>query len=294
MNNIARYQLPIFFFLAFAMTWTVQIPVYLYAHTHGYGVTNEANFFHGMDLLAGTLDPAFLPWFLLLTFSFGPTVAGISVTALFKGKKGLSSLFSYLIKVRTPLKWVIIIFAIPLGVQLIGLGLGYVMSGFQPIQYHFLVPLGFAIPFALYMIIFTGLAEELGWRGYALPELQKTYTAEKASWILGILWGLWHIPSNMFMIYLRGELTVSMAVGMLLGLTFGIVGWTIVLTWIYNNTQSLFWIVILHGYWNALQSYLILSSDNMAANAIVGVLPWVIAIYVLRRYGKETLTALVH
>lgn len=75
-------------------------------------------------------------------------------------------------------------------------------------------------------------------RGYALPELPSKYTAERASWILGILGGLWHIPANLFPPFLRGELTPALVIPILAGLTFGIVGWTIVLSWIYNNTKS--------------------------------------------------------
>jgi hypothetical protein len=65
------------------------------------------------------------------------------------------------------------------------------------------------------MLIFTGLAEEkIGWRGYALPQLQKTRTAVRASWILGIAWGLWHIPALLLPQYLRGELAVGMVVAL--------------------------------------------------------------------------------
>ena len=67
--------------------------------------------------------------------------------------------------------------------------------------------------------------------------------------------------------FLRGELTVALIVPVLIALTVGIVGWTIVLTWIYNNTQSLFWIIVIHGWNNTVHSYLVLSSQSILANA---------------------------
>jgi hypothetical protein len=179
---------------------------------------------------------------------------------------------------------------IPFGLSVAGVALGYLLGGLVPIDYAFLVPLSLAGPFLIYLIIFTGLAEELGWRGYALPELQRRYTAERASWILGIGWGLWHLPSNILMPLLAGQLTVPLAIASLLGLTLGIVGWTIVITWIYNNTQSLFWIIVLHGLYNWVHSYVVLSSGSLAAQTAAGVLPWVIALVVLKRYGAQTLT----
>ena len=152
------------------------------------------------------------------------------------------------------------------------------------------MPLAWFVPLLMFMLVFTGVAEELGWRGYALPQLQRRNTAERASWILGVLWGLWHLPANLLGPYLRGQLSVPMVVAVLLGLTVGIVGWTIVLTWIYNNTGSLFWIIVLHGWANTVQSYLVLSSGSFTAQVAYGVLPWVIAVVVLKRYGPATLT----
>ena len=121
------------------------------------------------------------------------------------------------------------------------------MGGLQPIESDFLVPVSRAVALLAYMILFTGLAEEVGWRGYALAELQRHYTAEKASWILGIMWGLWHPPANLMTPLLRGELTIPLTVMYIAGLTFGIVGWTMVLTWVFNNPGSVFWIIILHA-----------------------------------------------
>jgi membrane protease YdiL (CAAX protease family) len=140
------------------------------------------------------------------------------------------------------------------------------------------------------MVVCTGVAEEIGWRGYALPQLQRDHTAEKASWVLGFAWGLWHIPSVLYLPYLRGELNLGLVVPILAGLTFGIVGYTIVLTWIYNNTGSVFWIIVLHGWANTVQSYLVLSSGSYVAQLAWGLLPWTVALYLLKHYDAETLT----
>jgi membrane protease YdiL (CAAX protease family) len=50
------------------------------------------------------------------------------------------------------------------------------------------------IPQFLVAFIFNGLAEEFGWRGYALPQLQVRWNALVSSLILGILWASWHLP----------------------------------------------------------------------------------------------------
>lgn len=290
MSTLSRYQLPIFFVLAFGITWAVQIPAYVAAHHRGLSLTNEANVNHFADLFAGRMPDGFAPVFLLYVFSFGPTLAGIIVTALFKGREGLAMLWRRVIRVAVPGRWIALILLIPFGYVLASFVLGWLMQGLQPIEFDFLLPVSMALALLAYMILFTGLAEEIGWRGYALPELQSRYDAERSSWIIGVLWGLWHLPANFVTPWLAGELEVSLALMTLAGLTVGIVGWTIVLTWVFNNTVSVFWIIILHGLTNTLQSYLILSSNVFAANAVYIALPWIFAIYLLRRYGGEHLT----
>lgn len=107
----------------------------------------------------------------------------------------------------------------------------------------------------------TGLSEEIGGRGCALPELERKFSAEKPSWILGILWCLWHLPSALVIPFIHGELDIAIIGVTLLGLTLGIVGWTIVITWIYNYTQSVFRIILLHGLTTLVQSYRVLSQS---------------------------------
>lgn len=48
--------------------------------------------------------------------------------------------------------------------------------------------------FNLIPAMILGLGEELGWRGFLVPELSKWTGFKKASWISGIIWGLWHFP----------------------------------------------------------------------------------------------------
>jgi uncharacterized protein len=159
----------------------------------------------------------------------------------------------------------------PIVHAIFSVAVGFVMGGMRPLAYDFLVPLSLLPVVLLFMLVCTGLAEEVGRRGYALPYLQKRHTAERASWMVGVAWGLWRLPANLYVPYLRGELTPALAIPIVAGLTSGIIGYTIVVTWIYNNTRSVFWIIVYHGWSNTVQSYVVLSSGSYTAQlAFVG------------------------
>jgi len=53
-----------------------------------------------------------------------------------------------------------------------------------------------ALPVFLSTLILTGVAEEIGWRGFALPRLQTRFSALTASLILAALWAPWHYSKS--------------------------------------------------------------------------------------------------
>jgi uncharacterized protein len=84
-------------------------------------------------------------------------------------------------------------------------------------------------------LTFGALSEELGWRGYALDELQSRWSALKSSLVLGFIWALWHTPA--FLIpglsqYEMGGIFSWPYVSFILSVAMG----SILITWIYNNT----------------------------------------------------------
>jgi len=87
-------------------------------------------------------------------------------------------------------------------------------------------------------------AEELGWRGFALPRLQQRYGPFLGALLLGILWGLWHSP-----LYLLPSYTSQYGgASPLLLLTQFIVTSIFItwcMTWVYNNTKGSLLIMIL-------------------------------------------------
>jgi len=106
------------------------------------------------------------------------------------------------------------------------------------------------IVIAFFYILFLGgpLEEEFGWRGYALDRLQAKYNALVSSVILGVLWGLWHLP---LFFMPRQEMYYNVPIwGFVLGTTL----FSIVVTWIYNNTgRSILAVMLVHTTYNLSQ-----------------------------------------
>jgi len=132
---------------------------------------------------------------------------------------------------------------------------------------NFLPSLGLAA-LPLWLLTF-GIGEETGWRGFALPRLQRDRSALSATLILSILWALWHLPQFFYLF----EPTI--AIGWLLGLICG----AVLLTWLFNSTGgSILIVAIWHGCFNFISAS---NAGNGILAAVVSslVMIWAVVLF---------------
>ncbi|WP_042351456.1 CPBP family intramembrane glutamic endopeptidase [Bacillus massiliigorillae] len=89
------------------------------------------------------------------------------------------------------------------------------------------------------------LGEELGWRGFALNELQKRYSPLSASVILGFWWGLWHFP----VWFTTGFIGVNL-INYIVFFMVAIISISIIITAFYNLNKNLVIPIIIHLFFN--------------------------------------------
>ncbi|MET4082673.1 membrane protease YdiL (CAAX protease family) [Pedobacter sp. UYP30] len=87
------------------------------------------------------------------------------------------------------------------------------------------------------------LGEEIGWRGFLVPELFKKYGFTKTALISGFIWGVWHLPILLFADYNSGIPSwYALSCFMVLIVSMGFV-----YTWFRMKSGSLWTAVILHA-----------------------------------------------
>jgi uncharacterized protein len=62
----------------------------------------------------------------------------------------------------------------------------------SPPELHLAASITFLRFFLVRFFIGGGLGEELGWRGFMLPALQKRWCSIQSSILVGIAWGVWY------------------------------------------------------------------------------------------------------
>jgi hypothetical protein len=80
-----------------------------------------------------------------------------------------------------------------------------------------------------------GPFEEFGWRGFALPLLQRHFSGLQSAIILGFFWMLWHVPGFFVETVMTGSMQGDIAI-VLLRHFLGGIAVTIVMTVIYNGS----------------------------------------------------------
>lgn len=168
-----------------------------------------------------------------------PAVAAIVVVGLSEGKTGLKQLLRRVLIWRVHPLWYGVALGLPILLSVLAVGLGRLWGWPVQMQTAKLTPLLIAV-----FVLVVG--EEIGWRGFALPQLLQRYSPLTASLLLGVLWAGWHLPMFMIPGTPMFELPFTAYLGWVVGLTF-------LFTWLYQQTQgSLLLATLFHGAVNSL------------------------------------------
>jgi membrane protease YdiL (CAAX protease family) len=226
---LKRYSLSLGLLLMFLLTWPIDL----------------AN--------AGVL-PFQVPMPMALLLGWGFIAASLAMTGLTLGRGAVVGLLKRFTFWRVGWRWWLIAGLLFPAIGLAAVVLNAVLTRTAPdfsTVYAFrifgpganLPPL--IVPFFLLDAVTNG--EEMGWRGYVLPRLQRTHSALWASLVLGVIWGFWHLPrflapghSGSFVLLLADTVIKS-----------------VLYTWLFSNTRgSLLVVTVFHATSNTVGVFL--------------------------------------
>jgi membrane protease YdiL (CAAX protease family) len=262
---VRRHPLISFFVLTYIVTWSLWLPLVIF----------------------GDRVPSPLGFVLATLGSLVPSALGLLFVGLLRGRSGVRTLLGRLVHARIRLRWYLAALALTMLAPL-AVAMSILMGGDTPVVDKTI----FGILFLFAFMIFPGsaLGEELGWRGFALPRVQARHSALKASLIIGILWGFWHLP-----LWLIGR--ESNPISLYIPFVLAVIATSVICTWLYNNTGgSLFIIVLYHAAINLPITVLIspLGSQQAQPFLIYVALTVIAAAAVVIATGAENLSRSAH
>lgn len=221
-----RHPLLSYFLLAYAFSWVLTIP----------------------ELLATwNVIPGDYTLGLYLKQWVGPALAAIIMTRVTEGKTGMLRLRQRIRQWRAGWHWYLIVLV---GTPVLALtGILIVQPGaLASLKSFDASVLGNYPLYFVGIFLGTGLPEEIGWRGFALPRMQQRHGPLVSSVLLGTLWAFWHLLSFLLPAHGGGP-GVNLAASLINFAVFWamVIALTLVITWVYNRTQgSVFIASLLH------------------------------------------------
>jgi membrane protease YdiL (CAAX protease family) len=214
-----------------------------------------------------------------------PSIVGVILTAVVDGRQGLKGLWARSVRWRVHWKWYLAALAVPFCTA----GLSYVVYGLltgRPVVPDNLgSQFGFILPFALMAC----LLEEYGWRGYALPRLQKRHNALVSALIVGVGWALWHMAVNY--LGLAGQHEGRLLFPLLLVASQLTLVLAIPLSWIHNNARDSMLLAVLCHFsvttGNVFLPITVTTQEVFLANATSVTVNWLVALAIIFVFGPK-------
>lgn len=223
----SRRAIVLFVVLAFAWSWGV-----------------------GFAAAQATASSAALNVALMIAAGFGPSLAGLAVVAIFSHPAGFRAWARRCLNWRVDWRWYLLAFLAPPAVMAGALALHAALGGPLPA-----FPAASKIPlvianFGFVMLIGGPLGEEFGWRGYLTPALKARMNWRAASLLIGVIWGLWHLP----LFFMTGTAQALMPIPVFL---LNILAGSVLFGWLYERTgRSVLPALVLHTSLNAFAGVL--------------------------------------
>ena len=217
-----RHPLIFYFVLAYAISW----PFWLLA-----------------SQLGGSIRTL-----VIVIGGFGPAIA--AAVTIWRSGGSLREWARGIVRWRVPVRYYLYALGLPVLIM-VGMNLVLAVLGQQPAWSSLpdRIP-GYLQTFLLTAVIFGG-QEEPGWRGFALPRLQSRHSPLIATLILGLAWGIWHVP-----LYGPAGFVVPLVLAFLY-------------TWLYNKTNSILLCILLHASLTPAQDHLLLTADSPTVDVVL-------------------------
>jgi membrane protease YdiL (CAAX protease family) len=184
----------------------------------------------------------------LLVMLVGPTIAGILLTGLVYGREGLRALLARLFRWRVGARWyAVALLATPLLLTATLLVLALTSPVFLPgivtaDDKAALLLMGIAVG------LIGGFLEELGWTGFAVPELRRRHGILATGLIVGLLWGVWHF---LLTFWASGDATGALSLSLLAPPLIFYVAvlpvYRVLMVWVYDRTESVLVAMLMHA-----------------------------------------------
>jgi membrane protease YdiL (CAAX protease family) len=257
-TRVSAHPTASFFVLAFGISWTLMAPA---AITGGLEGVSSLFFFLGV---------------------FGPAAAGAIVTRATGGtiRAWLRGMFGR----RVALRWFALAIGFPVALAVVA-SAGFALAG-ESLDFGLVGERAASfVPLLIFCLLLNGGPEEPGWRGFALPRLQERLSPVRATFVLGALWGLWHLPLLRVEENAGHELATIPLIAMLAWTLGGFIAYAFTYTYVFNRTGSVLVCMVLHAAYNTSLGVLILRpEDELVGGAYVAIsliltgLLWLVAI----------------
>lgn len=240
-NWIRTHRLGTFLLLTFAISWSL----------NGVVILLEMEMSWTRWLLSGFLSTT------------GPAIAAVVVVAV--SDQSLREWARGIVRWRVHPTWYAAALGIPAVIALGSAGVASLLGA--PVDFDAFSPELLVLVFGIVLGTFVGGGqEEIGWRGFAQPELQQRYSAVVAAVVVGVIWGSWHLPLFVDPLAPHSAWPLASQVAYF----FGITGFSVLLAWVYNGTGgSILLVMVMHGANNALGGVLVpLDVDQVIVDGV--------------------------